>query len=110
MGADYRKNIGITPFNAQIADITHGDLLRHELTLAAMGLPTNIRVLYLYAARVAGAGVLRFYPNEGVQFHVVTTTGTNIPTIALAIINQRIQYALTVINDDFDVFCMGYIT
>ena len=96
------------PFNDQIADITHADTNKHEITLAAMGLPNNVVKLHLGVTRISGTGVMQFYPGEG-------TRGVSVATgiaghVAVIIVNERLQYKLSVANDDFDLFCLGYET
>lgn len=100
---------GFTPYNGKIADITHADTNKHEITLAALGLPDNAKVLILGFTRISGTGSLQFYPNEGAQ--LVKTAGTSAHfSTCVAIINERLQYDLQVANDDFDLYCFGYWT
>ena len=106
MRTDSGKLVTFVPFNAKVADITHGDVNKHEITLATLGLPENVVVLELGVVRVVGTGSFLTFPNEG-------ATDRNLSTEtrfggSIGIINQRLQYRLSVINDDFDVYCFGY--
>ena len=98
------------PYNGKIADITHADLNKHTLDLAAvLGETRKIIAVIVNAVLMVGAGNIYCYPNEGAfslrfgdyqaynQF-VVIANGT-----------QRLQYALDTINDDWDVYCFGYV-
>lgn len=102
-------HIGFTPYNAKVADITHADTNKHTITLAELGLPANAVALLLQANRVSGTGSLRGYPNEGV-YPLYLGQGSIQPGIVFGIINERLEYDLTVINDDWDLLCMGYWT
>ena len=98
------------PYNAKIADITHADVNKHTLDLAA-ALPEtrNIIMVSLHAHRIAGTGLLDFYPNEGAHpsYTGDNYAGTN--TILIEYGSQRLQYDLTVANDDWDLYCLGYV-
>ena len=97
------------PYNGKIADITHADTDNHTLDLAAALSETRtIITVAVRPVRVSGTGSLKKFPNEGYYrdqglYYDVTTWmvikyGTN-----------RLQYALTDANDDFDVYCFGYV-
>jgi len=99
----------IVPTNGKIADITHADTNKHLLTLAAaLGETRKIIAVQLWAFRQAGAGEFRTYPNEGllevgyVQFGPAQWT-------VIADGTQRLQYSLSVANDDWDLYCIGYM-
>jgi len=93
-------------FNGKVADISHADINKHEITLAAMGLPTQIVAMIVATDRVAGTGNFDIYPNEGT---VYIRAGLNFyETVVAAIRNERLQYSLSVANDDFDLMCFGY--
>ena len=96
---------GLSGLNEKIADITHADTNKHTITLAALGLPDNAIGLLLTANRVSGTGSLRVYPIEGTLGVALTGEISNI-----VVINNRLQYDLTVANDDFDLYCIGYFT
>ena len=109
LGSDYDYSGHFTPHNGKVADITHADVAKHTITLATMGLPTNATALILTVSRVAGAGVLRFYPNEG-GFYIRPSGVVGETIVVVGIINQRLQYSQSVANDDFDLYCFGYLT
>lgn len=94
-------------FNNKVADITHADTNKHEITLATMGLPLNVVAMIIVATRQGGTGGLNVYPNEGV-YNLQGTYTSN--CMVVGIINQRLQYALSVSGDDFDLVCFGYWT
>jgi len=102
-------HVGFTPYNDKVADITHADTNKHTITLEALGLPSNAIVLLLTAKRITGTGSLRGYPNEGTN-DLYLGIGTAQAGIVFAIINERLQYDLTVANDNWDLFCMGFWT
>jgi hypothetical protein len=99
------------PYNGKIADITESDTNKHFLDLAtALSENRKIIAIILGAMRIAGTGFLYPYPNEGtanIAFH--TNSNTPLTPIIIADGTQRLQYALTVANDDFDMYCYGYI-
>lgn len=97
------------PYNAKIADITHADVLKHFLDLAA-ALPETRKIIAIIigVTRVAGTGYIRVYPNEGVRHDFMTHDAVSL-TVVIADGTQRLQYNLTVANDDFDLYCLGYV-
>lgn len=110
-----RNNHIFVPFNAKIGDITHADLNKHTLTLAnpagtgaLTGESRKVIAVFLNVDRMAGAGSFRTYPNEGATADLLAWSG---PTSSTVIANgtQRLQYALTVAGDDFDLYCFGYV-
>jgi len=98
------------PYNDKIADITHADVNKHTLDLAAALTETRkIIAVIVNMQRITGTGTFLIYPNEGAtatsgyygfqhQYTIVILDGT-----------QRLQYALSVANDDWDLFCFGYV-
>lgn len=98
----------VIPYNGKIADITHADLNKHTLDLETALLEVRkIISLVLYAYRVSGSGDLKLYPNEGTE-QIETSNATRACKIIIKDGSQQLQYALAVINDDFDLYCMGY--
>ena len=98
-----------TGMNEKIADISHADTNKHELRLDDLGFPSNIVKIILGARRVTGTGKLRVYPISGTQgFGMDEMATTQLEGETVAIVNGKLTYSLTVINDDFDVFCFGY--
>ena len=103
-----RKVTTFVPDNTKVADITHADVNHHTITLATMGLPVTAVCLILGAMRQGGTGMFYAYPNEGgVGFYIGHVGGTSYAK-SVGIINQRLEYNLTVANDDFDLYCFGY--
>lgn len=103
------KMLKFIPYNGKIADITHADTAKHTLDLeAALTETRKIIALTLSANRSAGAGDLRCYPNEGTIDMPLQYT-TRFGTCIIADGTQRLEYALTVANDDFDLYCLGYV-
>jgi len=103
------------PYNAKIADITHADTNLHTLTLAnaagtgaIAGETRKIISIYLKTLRIAGTGNFLRYPNEGTQYHYMID-GTTGPNNIIADNTQRLQYNLSVANDDWDLWCLGYV-
>lgn len=107
MRYDSGRQIHFTPFNDKVADITEADINLHTITLATLGFPLNTRILILGSVRVAGTGVFRVYPNEG-GTALQIGGGAVERGKPIGIINERLQYNLTVINDDWDLYCWGY--
>jgi hypothetical protein len=103
------------PYNGKIADITHADTNKHTLTLAnaggtgaIAGETRKIISLELMAERTGGTGGFAAYANEGVK--VFYLDGWNaIKFVVIKDGTQRLQYALTVANDDWDLYCFGYV-
>lgn len=97
------------PYNSKIADITHADTNKHTIDLASPLAETrNIIGVLLYAQRISGSGSINAYPNEG------TYTGYLGSTVIPCLIiispgTNRLQYALNQSNDDWDLYCIGYI-
>jgi hypothetical protein len=98
------------PYNGKIADITHADTNKHTVDLATpLGETRTIIGGCFGGLRVSGTGALTIFPNEGItnaawEFY---TTTARLHLISAG--TQRLQYALTVANDDFDLYCFGYI-
>ena len=97
------------PYNGKIADITHADTNKHTLDLAAaLSEARTIVAINGFAIRITGTGGFRVYPNEGTSY--VDATGTypwGVMLIAAG--TQRLQYNQSVANDDFDLYCTGYL-
>lgn len=99
----------LVPKNGKIADITHADTNKHFLDLAAALSETRkIIELEISVSKMVGTGNFRFYPNEGARA-VICSSGYNTLRCIIADGTQRLQYNLTVANDDFDLFCLGYV-
>ena len=97
------------PYNAKIKDITETDTNKHYLNLkTTLSETRNIIGALLFYLRQSGSGVLALYPNEGTAFYIYPSNQTS---IALILLKDQInlQYSQTVANDDFDLYCAGYI-
>lgn len=97
------------PYNAKIADINEDDTDKHTLDLeTALSETRKIIGVILQAARILGSGELRVYPNEGAVGGYVSGAHM-LGTCVIKNGTQRLQYKQTVANDDFDLYCFGYI-
>ena len=100
------------PKNAKIADITHADTNKHTLDLAAALSETRKIISVLIGPqRIGGTGFFRMYPNEGAMGLPNWAYGGSsmFYNIIIADATNRLQYDLSVANDDFDVYCYGYV-
>lgn len=98
------------PYNGKIADITHADTVHHYLDLgAALSATRKTIMVILSNTRIAGTGGLNVYPNEGVSSFTLTSTRTGTGDVAIKNGTQRLDYALNVAGDDFDLYCFGYV-
>lgn len=91
--------------NKNIATVTEADLNKHTVDISADVPPTTVAVV-VTCRRTGGTGTINLYPNEG----TIEIGGLQNRTSShvIAILNQRIQYKLSVINDTFDIDCFGY--
>ena len=98
------------PYNGKIADITHADTNQHTLDLAAALVETRKIIAVLCGAdRMAGTGAMLIYPNEGATSSTWMTSRMNPPLTVIKNGTQELQYSLTVANDDWDMYCFGYV-
>jgi len=105
------------PYNGKIADIKEADTNKHYLTLAnaggtgaIAGETRKIISVKVYYIRISGTGYILAYPNEGTYQGGIPSGDYRIPTdITIANGTQRLQYAQSVANDDFDLYCLGYV-
>ena len=101
------------PYSGKIADITHADTDKHTLDLAtALSDTRKIIMVIITWIRISGTGELAVYPNEGTGTHYgASWTSSSIASFPLVIKDgtQRLQYALSVASDDFDMYCKGYV-
>jgi len=96
------------PYNAKIADITHADVLHHFLNLeTALSETRKIVMVQIKANRMAGTGNFRVYPNEGAQ--TMNITNNQEMMIVIADGTQRLDYSLSVANDDWDIYGFSYV-
>jgi len=97
------------PYNGKIANINETDTSKHFLDLAtALSENRTIIGVILRGARISGTGVLYTYPDEGVSSNTIIT-GQSSVDIIISAGTQRLQYAQSVANDDWDVVCFGYV-
>jgi len=98
------------PYNGKIADITEADTNKHTLDLqTALSETRKIIGVIVFANRISGTGFLEVYPNEGAAALYVSDTSDFSQIAIIADGTQRLQYDQTVANDDFDLFCFGYV-
>ena len=108
MPADYKSKNRIAPASGKIYDLTQADVNEHAVALPG-GYPANTRALVIMASRQAGTG----------NFRIISVTGDTVG--GLLISNQGTAvwvrsasgdflYRLTAINDDWDIYSIGYLT
>jgi len=102
------QHTGFVPMSAKVADLTHADTNKHQISLASMGLPHTAVCLLLGGEKIAGAGNLRAYPAEGAVYIQISALQTEMH--AIGIINEQLEYSLSNAGDDFDLYCFGYWT
>lgn len=113
----YERKQFFVPYNGKIADIAEADALKHFLTLAntagtgaIAGETRKIITVWLSATRVIGTGMLFGYSNEGVTASVISfSLADRSRIIIIKDGTQRLQYAQSVANDDWDLYCLGYV-
>lgn len=108
-GVEMWPGLLVVPYNGKIADITHADINRHTLDLeAALTETRKIISVIISANRIVGTGNFKCYPNEGASGTDTNSVVYPRATTIIADGTQRLEYSLTVANDDFDVYCLGY--
>jgi len=88
-----------------VTGLTEADTAKHYLDLSSW-VPKNTVAVIVHMIRTSGTGWVNAYPNEGVTALPLGLGGEYCQIIAIK--NQRLQYALTVVNDVFDVYLFGY--
>jgi hypothetical protein len=103
------------PYNGKIADINEADTNAHYLTLAnssgtgaIAGETRKIVGIIIKETRATGSGFFVVFPNEGAEESWHGTGNPGYLTI-IADGTQRLKYRQTVANDDWDVYCLGYV-
>jgi len=96
----------IVPAVGKIADITHADTNEHSMSLPAV-YPANTRAIYIRCARIAGTGEFQVHSVSG-DAGITQVTGRDVWWIRAA--DGLFYYALSVANDDWDIYADGYIT
>jgi hypothetical protein len=104
------------PYNGKIADIKEADTNKHYLTLAnsegtgaIAGETRKIIAINLYWKRITGTGAFMVYPNEGSCEGAYAGSTTYTVCVIIKDGTQRLQYSQTVANDDWDLYCVGYV-
>jgi len=97
----------VSPYFKKILDITEADTANHIADLSAIVPPGTI-ALIIMCDRVSGTGSLRALPNSQGTQHVVIGYADNLLAFTITIKNQELTYALTVNNDDWDIYLLGY--
>ena len=112
----HKKGQTFVPYNGKIADITHADTNLHTLTLAnaagtgAIASETRkIIGLLIDPYRISGTGVFHVFPNSGAKDESCSSGQFMYGIIVIANNTQTLTYHLTVANDDFDLYCLGYV-
>ena len=106
----------MVPYNGKIADIKEADTNKYYLTLAnaggtgaIAGETRKIIAVIIRWNRASGTGNLNFYPNEGTYVAGGSSSTTVTYVIIIADGTQRLQYSQSVANDDWDLYCLGYV-
>lgn len=106
MGARIRDNTKVVPHGPKIADITHADILEHSLTPAALGLPDNVTAIYYWGIRMGGAGAFEAKSASGGP---VFPIGSGSGSMWFKAADGLFYYELSVANDDWDIYAVGYL-
>jgi len=89
-----------------VIGLTEADTLKHYLDLSPW-VPKNTVAIIMIARRASGTGRFKVYPNEGPEA-IIPDNRDSCDANIVAIKNQRLQYALTVANDVWDIYLYGY--
>lgn len=96
------------PRNGKIADITHADTLEHSLNIqTALGETRRVVAITVVSERAVGTGILYAYGLTGNPTYWLDDCHYRLPTITL--VDANLYYRLSVANDDFDLYCRGYV-
>lgn len=103
------KLLVFVPYSAKIADINEADINAHTFDIqTALSETRTVVAAWLSYIRIGGAGELNVYPNSGST--AIGIQWTEQPSMtAIQAGTQEVKYAQTVANDDFDVYCFGYL-
>jgi len=98
------------PYDAKIADINESDTNEHSLNLAtALSETRTIVAVFLSWSRLAGTGLLGVYSKtSAARYSGYISTSEETTTVVLDD-SPNLYYKQSVANDDFDVFCTGYV-
>ena len=97
----------IVPASGKIYDITHADTNEHSVALPT-GYPANTKILIVRQTRIAGTGGIKIFSVTGDNIGGVLSEGNIGVWVRSA--DGTWLYKLTIANDDFDVYALGYIT
>lgn len=101
-------SMNFTPCSTKIADgLTESDTDPHFLDISAY-VPRNCVAVVILVNRTTGDGYLYLYPNEDTSPLFMCSSLADCYVVALVENTQRMKYALSVANDVFDVFLVGY--
>jgi len=104
------KMLKFIPYNGKIADIREADTSKHTLDLVtALGETRKIIAIQITGSRIGGTGTFTVYPNEGTTGWTVGSTAWLQGPIFIKDGSQRLQYSQSVANDDWDIYCSGYV-
>jgi len=91
--------------------LTHGDVNKHSVICAQLGIPDNSIAVLIGQIRTAGAGVLAYYPENSV-FGILGASAPSsdeLDCILVPLYENRLYYRLSVIDDVWDLYVFGYI-
>lgn len=109
-GHKYKGGSIFVPYNGKIADITHADTNKHMLDLAiALGETRKIISIEIVPFRMGGTGNFYTFANEGGNSIYGFTDNVQNRHVILANGTNRLQYQLSPANDDWDLYCHGYV-
>jgi len=99
------KPLGIIQASSKIMDITTSVTTKQTCDISAH-VPPNAVLLIVHAKRASGTGALNFYPNSHASEVQQVTNGES---AVISIASQELCYALTVGNDDWDLWLDAYV-
>jgi len=115
MSLQWLADIGVVkfiPYDQKIADIQENDTTDHYIDLTAVFPGVEIVAIHICAIRSSGTGYLKVWPAElsnNSIFLLKETANTNAAWVILADGLNRIMWRNSVANDDWDIYCFGYL-
>lgn len=99
------------PYNAKIADLQENDTDKHTLDMQSSLSEDRIVVgAIVRAVRISGGGSFLVYPNEGTARQMNISAGDySALFVPFAVDTSRLQWANSQANDDWDLYCYGYV-
>lgn len=96
----------------QIADnLTYGDLNLHEYDISAYVPPTCIGIFMNAIKRVGGPDPLKVHSRPAPDIDAIQNYGPGYdPTGFVGIVNQKLVLEMSVINTEYDIFMVAYVT